>query len=1291
MCTHDLVVPEGTTYIPAFALKNCQSLVRAIIPESITKIGMEAFKGCQNLRTVYLPDNVATIGDSAFFGTHNLVNYTGGQGVRVFGMQVFHATGLTHFTIPLAITSVPFGMFGGSSNLETIVLHNKITHIGDFAFDYCYKLQNVVGGMGVTHYGDNSFSLHTSDASSRITHFKLSPVTESIGDNAFFDAGFNNITWGSLEVPDSVKHLGVSAFTNNWLVGHFSPPPLIDMLENGTFQGSAFSTIDLTGVGMVGSNCFSRYPFLSNDNPAPLRVFMGSHTSLGPQAFAWSGLETLEAAETLDMVPEGLCSGCSQLRAVNLPDTLIGIGAEAFKECRALTSIRLPKLLQYIGDSAFQGSGLNGTLMLPNNLEAIGFSAFRLTHLTRVVLPDDETSGSAAAQGYPMSRLRSIGESAFEDVPLLSISLPDSLTYLGASAFSGHQFTHAKIPEHRRDIGDEAFPCTADNNGATLTLEFAKDSDLKRIGSSAFVQCRFARALDLSQFSSTQLLFVDDLAFSRSTIPQVILPDTPYVFFGTEVFAYSQMASITMRRGTATMGEAMFSWVRGLTAVHIDSESVALRAFFEANLTTATVTLGDYVKVIGDSAFEGSGLRDLRVPPSVEIIGPSAFARTTVPRPTNIPLVTEYASWYSSSSGFDNDDTCSQDLEYLQGSTQFTTIAQNGFAACANLDFIQFPPSITYIGANAFTPCSTFEISIGLGVRYIAEHAFSQTHTPSGLCAQYAKRAPYDQRLTFRCQEYYNRDKPCVLRDVGSFAFKNFRGTEVALPDSVKVIGPNAFDSAMMRRFHVPKNLTSLGEQAFHNAFNLQTVEGFEDITTSRFRMGSNVFQDCSDLRTIALPSILKKLPEYTFQNCNSLARVDASTETGPERGPGVVSNVFDLRFHCSLCLVLSLTSSASLKFCHDHHWSKFAPSHTLKLQHLPPSMTVIASNAFVGCSGLFEVELPPSIKTIGPSAFGQCTALTTVKLPEFLTEMGVGAFDSADNLRSMRIPSSVVELGVGVFNNCKNLKHITFAEPAHVKLLPKNAFKGTALESIRLPPSLVEVQANAFGQCVSLRRLVVGSPDLVFDEAAFGTDTLTHDVSCERLCPDGRETISRTPAQVWNSTQGLPDSCRPISLQHAECRAKQNAGSDDNNDDDGFRLDPASWTFFMLIASALAAMASGFLLCRATILKYGTSSDALEREGEAESSRLIEIEGGIRSGGGAIDNGNDDLDGGFSCFPCRSAVEMTPINIDASMLLGPDEREEELGEEVAEADRLVVGAPKARSDSYLRHDVHVV
>ena len=358
--------------------------------------------------------------------------------------------------------------------------------------------------------------------------------------------------------------------------------------------------------------------------------------------------------------------------------------------------------------------------------------------------------------------------------------------------------------------------------------------------------------------------------------------------------------------------------------------------------------------------------------------------------------------------------------------------------------------------------------------------------------------------------------------------------------------------------------------------------------------------------------------------------------------------------------------------------------------------MTAIASNAFVGCSSLFEVELPPSIKTIGPSAFGQNEALTAVTLPESLTEVGVGAFDAANNLRSIRIPSAVTELGVGVFHNCKNLGDVSFAKPARLKRLPKNAFQGTALQSVRLPSSVVEVHANAFDECASLRHIVVGSPDLVFDEAAFGTSALTRDLTCERACPRGQESVPSAPALEWNATLGLPDSCRRVSLQHAECRTKAGGGGTNEDDENG------PWEIIAgraATAAGLAAMAGFFyLLIRAVIVrKFCASGDVRRGNGDAESTRLIGLEGGVRGGDdvGSDDNDGDDNDeragGGFSCFPCQRGVEMTSIDVDASMLLGPagERGEADAGGSDGVDGRAAVGAPKSRSDSY--ESVHVV
>ena len=112
----------------------------------------------------------------------------------------------------------------------------------------------------------------------------------------------------------------------------------------------------------------------------------------------------------------------SGLTSVTLPDSVTGIGNNAFYACRSLTSINIPGRVTGIGSSAFYAcSGLTA-LDLPDSVTSIGDSAFcGCTGLTSVAIPDSVTS---------------IGDRAFYGCRGLStITIPDSVTSIGVSAF----------------------------------------------------------------------------------------------------------------------------------------------------------------------------------------------------------------------------------------------------------------------------------------------------------------------------------------------------------------------------------------------------------------------------------------------------------------------------------------------------------------------------------------------------------------------------------------------------------------------------------------------------------------------------------------------------------------------------------------------------------------------------------------------------------------------------------------------------------------------------------------
>lgn len=123
---HSVNIPSTVTSIGQQAFAD-SSLEGITIPSSVTSIDYRAFYRCYLLETLNLPNTAITLGDEVFSGCQKL----------------------TSVTIPDSITTIPDRTFYMEEYifdalLETVVLGNGVTSIGDRAFGGCKALQSFI-------------------------------------------------------------------------------------------------------------------------------------------------------------------------------------------------------------------------------------------------------------------------------------------------------------------------------------------------------------------------------------------------------------------------------------------------------------------------------------------------------------------------------------------------------------------------------------------------------------------------------------------------------------------------------------------------------------------------------------------------------------------------------------------------------------------------------------------------------------------------------------------------------------------------------------------------------------------------------------------------------------------------------------------------------------------------------------------------------------------------------------------------------------------------------------------
>lgn len=142
------------------------------------------------------------------------------------------------------------------------------------------------------------------------------------------------------------------------------------------------------------------------------------------------------------------------------------------------------------------------------------------------------------------------------------------------------------------------------------------------------------------------------------------------------------------------------------------------------------------------------------------------------------------------------------------------------------------------------------------------------------------------------------------------------------------------------------------------DAYYSDRDDGF--IYTSNDKLGDYVFNGCSGLTSLTLPSCVTKIGCYALFNCIGLT---------------------------SLTLPSSVTEIGEHAFLNCRGLTNFT---------IPSGVTKIGAGAFFCCYGLISLTIPSSVTAIGSQAFNDCSGLTSIyvymeKLPETGSNLFLG------------------------------------------------------------------------------------------------------------------------------------------------------------------------------------------------------------------------------------------------------------------------------------------------------------
>lgn len=469
------------------------------------------------------------------------------------------------------------------------------------------------------------------------------------------------------------------------------------------------------------------------------------------------------------------------------------------------------------------------------------------------------------------------------------------------------------------------------------------------------------------------------------------------------------------------------------------------------------IIIEEGVTNIGDYAFYDVGdvIIDVEIANSVTSIGDYAFYLSSglnkIYIPSGVKDIGEFAFGGCVILGYikvDSNNTMYSDENGVLYSKDKTEIIKYPVYR-QETEYI-LPSSVTNISDNAFESCFNLKsISVPSSVTTIEENAF--------IGCQMLEKIKVDNNNTKYSDVngvLYSKDKTKIIRYP-----EGKKETEYKILNGVQSIEVNSFyNCTNLKSIEIPSGVATIEDGAFLNCERLENIK-FSNTVKS---IGESAFGFCKRLKSIQLSEELTNIGNFAFNGCEKLENINIPGSV-KKIGYGIFSDCESLtNLNVDRANTMFMDNDGIL-YSKDKKEILIYPAGKTETEFtVPKGVTNIADYAFTFSQNLTSVKIPNSVKNIGNYAFWNCCFLTNIEISNKVEKIGEGAFYECVRLTDINIPNGVTSIEKHTFASCYQLKNVTI--PESIISIGEEAFSTCQnLEKITIPKNVVEIEKDAF------------------------------------------------------------------------------------------------------------------------------------------------------------------------------------------------------------------------------------